>query len=856
MILLDGVTTGSRATGLFSFLDPIASLNIPVCIVLDRGEEEPNGSEENADLMQLFLELTRDYSGLVDLALGLPELSSLPGYLRMRNAGDARNRFREQFRLATGKDAPDALPQTVVTGYPNGDIPVQDGLRSAGFLNAILLSEENKPSEVWANEDGTLQVNGSLRLQGGADAQSGSDVMSYISGPSSPFVMTTQFPDHTRLNDDQLFDSGALVADVLSGMHNPSRNYFILPSELKYRMGEPFTRYLVLAVREERAGDNTRSLTAKLKAANIPFTELLNTADLSSAESMLNAEGNTCIWLPEATPNSWKNARDLAFPITPPIESENAKLPISCVVMQGEEGADSRSLHKGFDVVLSLVGDRQLSRGVDEFGTLALPVSIILDSPEDVRSAHDLRKIINEAAPDGEDVVMLVDAQNFESEGVFDRLVQAVGDVASTRDFQALNIRQYSDTVTVWDEPARLLRNAQRWPTRPEGNAVPQQEHDELLENAAVAWSFFEQMIDPDTGLSPATAWVEGESVQAYHFSTMWDTGSLILAILSAHSIGLIDEAEFSGRISTLLGNLATGRFNGLRLPKGLASTNGKAQGDDKYNASDTARLLVALHVLDSYSEQNFGLRQLLEGWDIEKTLKDGEPQTVLGNRLVSAYRSNYAGYISRAFGLWGYDVKSPYRAPGSIALMDRNVETLGEMTLFGPIGTEPHLLEAVELGHSEWGRSASEALFTAQFEEYLATGKLVCVSEGPINREPWFVYQGYQIGATANAWTVETLDPSPRFKTRGFQRAVDMLNSKAAFLWHACRPGDYHDKLISTVRQHAKQGTLGFAPGVFTVSGLSDQTYSDVNTNGVILQAIAYKLNGRKPATEWKASE
>ena len=147
-----------------------------------------------------------------------------------------------------------------------------------------------------------------------------------------------------------------------------------------------------------------------------------------------------------------------------------------------------------------------------------------------------------------------------------------------------------------------------------------------------------------------------------------------------------------------------------------------------------------------------------------------------------------------------------------------------------------------------------ADALFAAQIEEYRATSKLTCVSEGPVNREPWFVYQGYQITEDGGSWTAETLDPSPRFKTKGFVRAVDMLNSKGAFLWNAHRPNDYTDRLVDEVREKAKTEKLGFSPGVFAITGTSDQAYSDINTNGVILQAIAYRLNGGVPCLEWTA--
>ena len=163
------------------------------------------------------------------------------------------------------------------------------------------------------------------------------------------------------------------------------------------------------------------------------------------------------------------------------------------------------------------------------------------------------------------------------------------------------------------------MRVAQRWPSRPDANNIKSTERDLLIDDARLAWSYIEQLTDPETGLVPATAWLEDDKVQSYQFSTMWDTGSLILGILSAHSIGLLSDDQFSERIDAVLGGLATGIFNGLRLPKGLTSTNGKAYGDDDYNASDTARLLVSLYLLENYGKKDFGIAGILDGWDLRQ---------------------------------------------------------------------------------------------------------------------------------------------------------------------------------------------------------------------------------------------
>ena len=209
---------------------------------------------------------------------------------------------------------------------------------------------------------------------------------------------------------------------------------------------------------------------------------------------------------------------------------------------------------------------------------------------------------------------------------------------------------------------------------------------------------------------------------------------------------------------------------------------------------------------------------------------------------------------LGRGFEQWGFDVASPYGLDAGLSGLDARIATLHAAAQLGPIGTEPHLLEAVELGFSEPAAAMSEALFAAQFAEYQKTGQLVCVSEAPINREPWFIYQGFQLGDVEVPWTIETLDPSPRFKTRGFRRAASMVNSKSAYLWHFVRPGEYTSQLVDHVRKNASIPSLGFAPGVPSVPDVTFGAYSDVNTNGVILQAIAYGLNGARPAIGWRA--
>lgn len=857
ILLIDGVSPGTPANGLFSFLDPIVSQNIPVGIAIRADRAEWDRRSPDPELMRLLSTLVADYPGLIDLALEIPELASLQPYPRMRAASEARNRLREAMVGAGGLDALPALPTTIVSVLPEGDPQILGGLRSAGILSAFLLPQDGAPPDIWRNDDGTQQVNGGWRLP---PLPTGEDVARTISEATSsdgPLVLAAAFPDNSTLEPDALFDKGAILGDGVRRNLVSSRNYLILPSELRIRSGAVFSRHIVLCLQSEGADIGSGLLAQKLKTADLPFTEI--TPRPSAAKPAPDTDTglqppHRCDLVAGGEDGTWVEARRHAFGDILPETVRRLVSAGTCAAWDDRETtATLGDRHAGFEIVLDLIGDGTRISGFDEYGALRLNTTVTLNAALPGLTADGLRQHIDKTAKPNEDVVLLVRQDGHRTSEDADALVRALAGLAASGRFGVVNVNQYLEAVSVRSEPARLLRLAQRWPARQTADEPSAAERDLLIKDAMLAWSYVAQMTDPGTGLVPATVWLEDGAVQSYDFSTMWDTGSLILAIVSAHSIGLLTDADFSARIEGVLGGLATGVFNGLRLPKGLASTDGRAAGDDKYNASDTARLLVSLHVLQSYVRKDIGIRKVLDGWDLTQTIRNGVPLTAGGSRFVSAYRSNYAGYIARAFALWGYPVTSPYSDPAPGPAFDRNVHVLHEVADFGPIGAEPHLLECVELGASDLATAASEALFAAQVEEYLASGKLACVSEGPINREPWFIYHGYQIDEDGGTWTAETLDPSPRFKTRGFLRAVDMLNSKAAFLWSACRPGDYSDLLLEKVREEAKKSTLGFSPGVFFVTGSTDQAYSDINTNAVILEAVAYWLNSRKPASEWR---
>ena len=70
------------------------------------------------------------------------------------------------------------------------------------------------------------------------------------------------------------------------------------------------------------------------------------------------------------------------------------------------------------------------------------------------------------------------------------------------------------------------------------------------LEMARIAWKYFENNYNPETGLVNA--------VNKYPSTTMWDTGSALAAYIAASDFGLIEQKEFDDAMMALLETLSS----------------------------------------------------------------------------------------------------------------------------------------------------------------------------------------------------------------------------------------------------------------------------------------------------------
>ena len=366
-------------------------------------------------------------------------------------------------------------------------------------------------------------------------------------------------------------------------------------------------------------------------------------------------------------------------------------------------------------------------------------------------------------------------------------------------------------------------------------------ERARLLTDAQRAWTYFDKYTNSATGLCPSTVDIRqyGDILQAV---TMWDVGSNINALVAATEMGIITEKQLFSAIKRILPNIKGRTTKGVTLPPGWLKTDRIRSGDRNFDGCDTGRLLSALHNLRLRYGMTKELEAVVAGWDLQKIIFNREIHSVVEGQLESTFASHCGHYAAVAFRHWGFDVASPYETFTTPSPADGEMRLLEAVSGIGSFGAEPLLLEAMELGMSREGAFLAEVLSTAQKEEFDSTGRLICVSETPIDTAPWFIYEGLQVGSALRAWRLNGDDKTKTQPVAPVGQDEMVFVTKAAFLWAAYKPCGHSSKLLAYARAHAA-GEIGFASNVNQVTQAANLDYTDINTNAVILQSIAHML-------------
>lgn len=364
---------------------------------------------------------------------------------------------------------------------------------------------------------------------------------------------------------------------------------------------------------------------------------------------------------------------------------------------------------------------------------------------------------------------------------------------------------------------------------------------------AKIAWKYFENNTIDKTGMV--------NSADKYPASTLWDTSSYLMGLISAQRLQIISDDEFNNRTHKLLDSLAKLPLFEDKLPNKSYNTISLKMVDYKnretiqgigWSAIDVGRLMVPMNILVwQYPEFTTDVKDILDQWDLAAMVKDGSLYGAVREQEETQYlqegRLGYEEYAAKSLQLMGYDVSEALDYQSwlkfikiygiNIATDSRRPE---EFTAHNYVVSEPYILDGIEFGWDQVSQQFSNRLYAVQKARYDDTGILTAVSEDNIDQAPYFVYNTVFTGGKKWNAITESGEDASEFKS---------LSTKAAFGWHALYETDYTRKLIQTASKlHDEE--KGWYSGLYEKTGEPNKALT-ANTNGIILETLAYKAMG-----------
>ena len=371
-------------------------------------------------------------------------------------------------------------------------------------------------------------------------------------------------------------------------------------------------------------------------------------------------------------------------------------------------------------------------------------------------------------------------------------------------------------------------------------------------EYAAVAWQYFVNNRQPDTGFT--------NSANQFPSGTLWDQGNYLMALNAVRWMGIVDQDEFDLQLNQFLTSLGDLPLVEGALPNKVYNSataemvdygNNPTKKGLGWSALDIGRFLTALHIVRTcHPQYDNWISELLSGWQLPRSIEEGQLYGAIyksnGKLLpVQEGRLGYEEYAARGYELWGFEAPKALETDPmklvevsgvKIPVDQRNFEDTDANNY---VVSESYILEAIEFGWDDTLAEYAEAILTAQENRYKDTGHLTAVSEDNIDQEPHFLYSTLYANGTPWAVITEENEPHPELRT---------LSTKAAFGWYYLFPKKpYTLKLFKAVNELQDPDGGGFYAGLYEESEEINAILSG-NTNGLILETLYYKALGNQP--------
>ncbi len=746
----------------------------------------PVAAQPDRAYVALFTTLALQERGLFEVALEVEGLAAAERYFQLRAAMDLRD--------CLSADA----PAPIVTLLDRSAEPALDpyALRAAGFRVLLQPALESEGQGGFQAVDwGIARLSGAQR----ADIMASPDSLALGSDPATPMqAFYLSFDGAAGLESAEIIAQAEAWAERLHRAMLEAPVFLTRPMD-HLLQGNPGASKYVGLVLDFGAGSPTSSMARfaeKLDLAGLPYTILPDAA----ADAPPPA-ADTC----EPSPTARCVVVDAAHPLAPNSLAEIVATRGSTAPFWSGPRADGR-----FHAFLQPYGATDFTRMMAQdplTDMLLLIDGTGLEAP--IRQDALIQKFL-QAKWDGKARFYSID-----------------GYVAQTLAPDVVLGRFWSHTRRQVSDP-------------PSPQAVSAAERQLFLQDARLAWGFIARYSHETTGICSGTV-QSGARETINQWVSLWDVASQLQGIMAATALGLIEGAAAQNRVALVLENLPVVSLQGRTLPPALFRADAPDQARPEFNACDTGRFLMALSaVVRAGLATQAQADKLVAQWDIAEIIREAQPYDYSNGRWENAANSHCTQYTRNGYIGWGFAVNPVYpalRDPGS---GDQRIGLLYAAANIGHFGTEPLLLEGLEVGYSRESKYLSEVLFDAQLSWFERTGQYKCVSETPLNFAPWFSYQGLRVDRQgAESWVISTPSNLAAYNTPAFYERADIISAKAAFLWAAEYPHAFTRDVLALVRAQARL-EAGFSVGVSAATMQAVPDYSDVNTNGIILSAIA----------------
>ncbi|MDX1779739.1 MAG: DUF3131 domain-containing protein [Thalassovita sp.] len=809
-LLLDGIDPEMPPDLAEQMLERFFSRGIPVGIILQGfsdADTDSEAAEGQAPLLRRLGQVAAREPGLLELVPAFDATDDRERYFQLRQASELRHWMARSplggvlgERIATVVSVIDRNPENTIDPY---------AFRAAGFRVRIrpgVPTDIGDPiSRVEPMDWGLLEIDGGLHA---GILEAPVPVLELALSSDSDQLLTLSLPGAETASDDSILAASEAWADALQSAIWDGRMFFTRPSDHLLQGNPGASKYVALLLDyRDGADEGMTAFARELEAAGFPYSVLRPSSDFDGDMGAADVcyDGQGLVQVP-----------GIAGP--------------ACVVVQESIPAGG---HDVTEILLQPPGTAHAWTGLREDCRFQIALPDRLAGPMSQRYADDPLTDTVELIPPA--LVATVIQRS--------AVMQLLEEIRRDGRAHFYSVRGFMEQI-VAPEPAlrRVWSLRRRVVTDPiRTGALDPAEASRLLDDAQLAWRYIEKYTNETTGICVGTASLESFDPNV----TFWDVGSLLFGIDAASRLGLIAQDEAKERIGRVLDNLPVVIIDGSPLPPALFSSATAFAARTAYDACDTGRFLLALEaVVKSGLVEMERALSVMERWDLPATIRDRHVFDFSGGQWVDATISHCTPYTSRGFSFWGMDVETSLPPIGPDSSGDDMMRFLHQAAFLGQYGAEPSLLAAVETGQSAEARFLSDILFDAQLSWFETRGELKAVSEAPLNFSPWFIYQGLRVDRWGDAsWVINTKSESAEYDTAIFAARASLISSKSAFLWAATYPHDYSDRLLNLVREKARIADHGFSVGIFSRSLAPMTGYSDLNTNGIILTAIAHML-------------